>query len=202
MEFLRNYNALQVYMVLFFSHFCKYFAALFPYYWFYRQNLKKNLHERKFVRFCCSTRIRPSPPTVSIQRQLALDITLALLPLFRICYWRFILQAFEFAERKCFIESGSSALMLPTGIASMLPWVFRSFASMLPWVFRRYHTCFVSLYLSFVIDVLFCRLSSSPNANTSSKAEALRQHCQQVLHLCCHEFCFPFICIYVAMSFP
>ena len=41
MKFLRNYNALQVYMVLFFSHFCKYFAALFPYYWFYRQNLKK-----------------------------------------------------------------------------------------------------------------------------------------------------------------
>ena len=32
MEFLRNYNALQVYMVLFFSHYCKYFAAIFPYY--------------------------------------------------------------------------------------------------------------------------------------------------------------------------
>ena len=32
MEFLRNYNALQVYMVLFFGHFCKYFAAIFPYY--------------------------------------------------------------------------------------------------------------------------------------------------------------------------
>ena len=28
---------------------------------------KKNLHEHGLVRFCCSTRIRPSPPMVSIQ---------------------------------------------------------------------------------------------------------------------------------------
>ena len=31
--------------------------------------LKKKLHKHRFVRICCSTRILPSPPTVSIQRQ-------------------------------------------------------------------------------------------------------------------------------------